>query len=252
MTIEVTRIPQLHPNLGRHRVHDSRSKAFAAQMLIDRTKWVTKTLRIYDPRINPNQCHGECTGCAKAMQFNAVGNRIKGVVLTMTDAHKIYHLGTTLDPFEGEWPPEDTGSSGLASAKAAKKLGLGGEYRHVFNGADGVVQLIQDGQVVSIGTLWYEGMFTPNDQGVIEPTGSLAGGHQYVAHGYNVEKDLVIIRCWWGSYKDVKIKREHLNQLLLDDGDAHVQDRLISVSTRSGVRSLWYRFLDWWQRRVNG
>lgn len=225
MELEVLEVPQLQHNLGRQLVHDVRSKGFAAPMAVDRSKWVTKTIQIYDPKTNPNQCHGECTAVAKCVQFNAAGNRVKGVTLNMFDAHKIYHLATTLDPFKGEWPPVDTGSSGLASAKAAQKLGIGGEYRHVFNGADGVVQLIQEGHVVSVGTWWYEGMSNPVNQ-VIEPTGPKVGGHQYSARGYNLKSDEVLIRCWWGRYRDVYIKREQLNELIMDGGDAHVQDRV--------------------------
>lgn len=160
------------------------------------------------------------------MEFNAAGNRAPGIVLNMNHAHHFYHFASIFDPFEGEWPPDDTGSSGLAAAKAAKQLGFGGEYRHVFGGADEVVQLIMANRVVNVGTWWYERMFTPNARGVIEPGESRAGGHQYVARGYDAVKDHVIIRCWWGTYRDVRIKREHLNELILDDGDAHIQDRI--------------------------
>lgn len=226
ITVHAVEIEQLRPNLGRHLVHDSRSLAFPAIAFIDRSKWVSKTIRIYDPPTNPNQCHGECTGVAKCVQMNAAGNRVSGVILNMDNAHQFYHLASELDPFDGEWPPDDTGSSGLASAKAAQRLGIGGEYRHVFNGADEVVQLIQDGHVVSVGTRWHDGMFTPNAQGVIEPTGPVVGGHQYAARGYNARRDLVLIRCWWGTYRDVRIKREHLHQLIMDGGDAHIQARI--------------------------
>lgn len=226
MGVDVTFVEQKKPYLGRQRVHDSRSKAFVAGMVLDRSKWATKTIQIYDPKTNPNQCHGECTGVAKCIQMNAMGNRVSGVVLNMEDAHTFYHWATTFDPFDGTWPPADTGSSGLASAKAAQKVGIGGEYRHVFNGADGVVQCIQEGKVVSCGTWWYEGMVNPDAKHTIAPTGDQVGGHQYAARGYNAQFDLVLIRCWWGSFRDVYIKREDLNRLLLDGGDAHVQDRI--------------------------
>lgn len=229
MAIEATYVEQLRPKLGRQRVHDPMSRAFATRAVVDRSKWVTKLIRIYDPLPNPDQCHSECTGCAKAMEMNAVNNRLKGVVLNMNTAHSIYTLATHLDPFEGEWPPDDTGSSGLAAAKAAKQLGIGGEYRHVFNGADEVVQLIQTGRVVNVGTWWYDGMFTPDAKGVIVPSGPQVGGHQFIARGYDLVRDLVLIRCWWGSYRDVLIKRAHLNELLQDDGDAHIQNRIIPI-----------------------
>ena len=224
--LKVLQVEQQLPYLGRQLVHDPKSRSFPAQVTVDHSTWKTKSIRIYDPVPNPNQCHGECTGCAKATEFNAVGNRKVGVVLNKDDAHKLYRFATIFDPFDGEWPPDDTGSSGLAAAKAAQQLGLGGEYRHVFGGADEVVQLIMMGRVVNVGTWWYEGMLHPNASKVIEPTRRKVGGHQYIARGYDDVKDHVIIRCWWGSFRDVRIKRIHLHDLLMDDGDAHIQDRL--------------------------
>lgn len=226
MGIHVKGVEQQYPNLGRQMVHDSKSRAFPVDVVIDKSTWHDKSVRIYDPSTNPNQCHGECTGCAKSMEMNATGNRVAGVVLDMDDAHKIYSKATTLDPFTGTWPPDDTGSSGLAAAKAAKALGIGGAYRHVFGGANEVVQLIMLGRVVNIGTWWYEGMFSPNSSKVIAPTGDMVGGHQYIARGYDVDTDRVMIRCWWGTFRDVWIKRSDLNKLIMDGGDAHIQDRL--------------------------
>jgi hypothetical protein len=224
--LEVKQVPQLHPQLGRQLVHDPKSRAFPTRVAIDKASWRDKSIRIYDPSPNPNQCHGECTGVAKCVEFNAVGNRISGTVLKMENAHVFYHYATTLDPFEGEWPPDDTGSSGLGACKAAQQLKLGGEYRHVFGGADEVVQLIMLNRAVNVGTWWYDGMFHPSARSsIIEPTGPQVGGHQYIAFGYRKTADLVKIRCWWGTFRDVWIKREHLNELILDGGDAHIQDR---------------------------
>lgn len=160
------------------------------------------------------------------MEFNSAGNRVRGVVLGKNHAHRFYSKATTIDPFDGVWPDEDTGSSGIAAAKAAKALGFGGEYRHVFGGADEVVQLIMQGRVVNVGTWWYDNMFSPNASGIISATGPQVGGHQYIARGYDKPRDLVKIRCWWGTFRDVWITRSDLNALLLDGGDAHIQDRL--------------------------
>jgi hypothetical protein len=224
--LDVKVVPQKDKRLGRQKVHDPVSRGWPLSFTLDREHWRTKSVRLYDPWPNLNQCHGECTGVAKSMEFNAVGNRRKGHVLKMDDAHKIYSLASLkFDPWDGGWPPEDTGSSGLAAAKAAQQLGLGGSYRHVFRGADEVVQLIQQGRAVNVGTWWTWGMFEPDEDGIIEPTGGMAGGHQYLARGYDLDRDLVKLRCWWGWYRDVWIRRDHLNDLLMDDGDAHVQDR---------------------------
>lgn len=220
-------IPRRDHRLGRNIVHDQRSRGFALGATIDRSTWETKRIRVYDPSPNPNQCHGECTCCAQCMLFNTAGNRKKGVVLNMDMAHKLYSLATQLDPFPGSWTApswDDTGSSGLAAATASQTYRLGGTYRWLFGGADEVVQTIMNGRTVSIGTKWYDGMFDPNTHGVIEPTGSLAGGHQYLGRGYYEPWDAVELRCWWGGYRDVYIKREQLNDLIMDGGDVHTQD----------------------------
>lgn len=221
----VRRIPALDPRLGRHVVHDERSRGFALAATVDTSKWVTKLIRVYDPVPNPNQTIGDCTGCAKAMQMNAAGNRKKGVVLGLATADKVYSLATTLDPFDGSYPPDDTGSNGLSAAKAAQKLGLGGTYRWIFNGADGVVQAVMDGHVVNVGTRWDNNMFNQDAKHFVHPGGGIAGGHEWTVRGYSVEMDALRGRCWWGTFRDFWIKRTDLAELLADQGDAHVQAR---------------------------
>jgi hypothetical protein len=222
--------PQHDRRLGRQKVHDSRSRAFPARMTIDRSTWRDKAVRVYDPLPNPNQCHGECTGVGKMIQFNSVGNRKTGVVLGMQDAHRNYSRNTELDPWEGSWPPDDTGSSGLASCKSAVEHGLGGAYEWYFGGADEVIQGVHFGRVISVGTWWYWDMFngytTYAGLPVIRPTGGEAGGHQYVIRGYDKGQDLALGRCWWDGFRDFWIARTGLDALLRDGGDAHWQERL--------------------------
>lgn len=244
--LDITVVEQRDPRLGRQRVHDPASRGFARGAVVDTSKWATRSVRIWDPRVNPNQEVGNCTGCAKSMQFNASGNRVTGRVLRMSDADKLYSWASRNDPWPGEWPPTDTGSSGLASAKAGQALGYGGSYRWFFGGADEIVQHLQgdrrlpDGRVVppipvSVGTWWLYGMFDlrrragapASELGWVVPTGGRAGGHQYVLRGYVEPLDALVCRCWWGpEFRDWLIKREHLNELVLDDGDAHVQERV--------------------------
>lgn len=227
MDVEV--VEQLSAKLGRQQVHDPRSRAFPMIGAVDRTTWKDRVIRLYDPYPNPEQAVGCCTGVAKCSQFNSVGNRVSGVVLNMKMAELVYSMNTTRDPFPGTWPPTDTGSSGLASCQSAQELGLGGEYRWLFGGADEVVQNIVEGRVISAGTWWYWDMFHGATRyqrlPVITPTGGQAGGHQYVLRGYHKGADLVLGRCWWGQFRDFWIKRTHLDTLLRDGGDAHWQER---------------------------
>jgi hypothetical protein len=232
VSIAVTTVPQLDPRLGRQKAHDTKSLAFPLKATVDRSTWRDKSIRLYDPWPNPNQTVGNCTTCAKAMQLNAVGNRKMGVVLNMAWAMDAYVWETANDEFNGQYLPDDpvnsidTGSSSLASCKAAQQYRLGGAYRWIFGGADEVVQTIMNGQAPSIGSWWYYDMFYPDDKGIIRPEGGRAGGHQYLAHGYWASRDLVKVRCWWGDYRDVWISRTDLDNLLRDEGDAHWQERV--------------------------
>lgn len=219
----VERIPFTDSRLGRHVFHDDRSRGFTRPGAVDRSTWRTKSIRIYDPIPNPNQEIGNCTGVAKCVQLNAAGNRKTGRVLNMQDAISIYSLATRLDPFDGTYPPTDSGSSGLAAAKAAQQLGLAGEYLWIFNGADGVVQAVMDGDVVNVGTRWDDQMFNPDPNGVVHPGGTVAGGHEWSVRGYDARRDLLLGRCWWGPFRDFWIARTDLQALLDDGGDANVQ-----------------------------
>jgi hypothetical protein len=228
--LHVVMVDQQDPRLGRQCVQDPRSLAFP-MAAPDTSTWRSRTIRMYDPTPNPNQTIGDCTGCDKAMEGNAAGTRVSGRILTMADAEQIYSLATELDPWDGSWPPTDTGSSGQAACKAAVQLKLGGEYRWNFtHDASGVVQQIMEGRTVGVGTWWYGGMFNRKPlkgragEFYIEPSGARVGGHQYRARGYDADRDMILVRCWWGTFRDVWIKRAHLAELLADDGDAVVQD----------------------------
>lgn len=231
MSIETeVQIDQKSELLGRNILHDSRSRAFplsAVTGAVDRSTWRDKAIRVYDPIPNPNQAVGCCTGVAKCTQFNSVGNRKTGVVLNMRDAERIYSRNTEIDPWGGSWPPDDTGSSGLASCKTAVEFGLGAEYRWIFGGADEVIQNVMQGRAISVGSYWYWDMFELDSQNRVRATGGIAGGHQYVIRGYNKSRDWVLGRCWWGSFKDFWMSRSDLDMLLRQDGDAHFQQRLL-------------------------
>jgi hypothetical protein len=222
----IRHIPSRDQRLGWHVVQDPRSRGFTGPTPVDRSTWRTRTIRIYDPVPNPNQVHGNCTMCAKAVQMNAIGNRKSGVVLNMAWAEETYVWETNNDEFPGGMPQDDTGSSSLSSCKTAQHYGVGGEYRWRFDGADGVVQEVMAGNVVNIGSRWDNNMFDQDEEGFITPGGGVAGGHEWSVRGYIEPKDALIGRCWWGPmFRDFYIKREHLNDLLHDDGDAHVQAR---------------------------
>jgi len=232
--VKVITVQQKSPLLGRNVVHDPRSRAFPLLLSspVDKSTWKNKVIRVYDPTPNPNQEIGCCTGVAKCIQLNSAGNRVSkrfltfrvgSRVLNMSDAVKLYSRATEIDPYDGTYPPTDTGSSSLASCKSAQDFGIAGAYNWIFGGADEVVQNIMQGRTISVGTWWYEGMFNKDSKGRIRPTGEKVGGHQWAVRGYDVDRDWVMGRCWWGDFRDFWIARTDLQSLLLDDGDAHFQ-----------------------------
>lgn len=223
---EVEIYEQHDPRLGRHKVHDPRSRAFAVEARVDRSSWHNKRIRVYDPIPNPRQRIGCCTWVDLCVRFNSVGNRKMGVVLDMADAERGYARTTEVDPFLGTYPPDDTGSYGLAAATVAREFGLGGEYRWNFAGADLAIQLVMMGTAVGFGTKWYDGMFNLDSRGFVQVAGSLAGGHQWTLRGYDADYDAGVGRCWWGrSFKDFLIKRSDLDGLVRDGGDSVIQRR---------------------------
>lgn len=236
MAKRVELIPSSDPRLGRHVDHDERSRSFALVAGVDRSAWVDRRVRVYDPSPNPNQTVGNCTVCAKAVQLNAAGNRLAGVRLSMGWAMLAYGWETAHDEFPGQYPPDDTGSSGLAACKTAQHLGAGGQYQWIFGGADEVVANVMTGKVVNVGTAWYDDMFTGwrsyYGLPVVRPGGGVAGGHEWAVRGYSVSSDRVLARCWWGEpdgsldvHKDFWVARGDLEDLLQDQGDAHWQMR---------------------------
>jgi len=69
----------------------------------------------------------------------------KGRKLDEVQARILYGMATKLDGLPGEFPPDDTGSSGLGAAKAAKALGYISAYHHAF-GLDHALAALPSGR----------------------------------------------------------------------------------------------------------
>jgi hypothetical protein len=225
--LHVVTVEQTDPRLGRQVVHDPRSRSFAFQA--DTPPRRDIQLRVYGPTPRPNQTIGNCTGVDQAVKCDTVGNRVKGHILTMVDAERIYAKATELDPWPGTYPPDDTGSSGLAACKAAQFFGLISDYSWIFNGVDGIFAALAAGRPVGVGTWWLENMFNVAPAtGLVDVSGQRAGGHQWAVTGYRKRLDAFRGECWWGDWGitgGFLIRSDDLAELLADDGDAHVTTR---------------------------
>lgn len=172
---------------------------------------------------------GSCVGHAMAQALNATRfrpARPKGRYLTQSAAVSLYSQATALDDVVGQYPPTDTGSSGLAVAKAARQRGLITRYEWCF-GIDHALRALM-AQPVLCGTSWYAGMDDPDYRGFVHPTGPEVGGHEYVLLGVSLgakRPHLTFLNSWssqWGLRGRFRMYVDEFSDLLDNQGDVTV------------------------------
>ncbi|MFJ3812297.1 hypothetical protein ACIPWE_38780 [Streptomyces sp. NPDC090073] len=222
------------PRLGRHVQHDPRSLRYAHGVLPKTAiKSVDWTRRV--PHFDQGDL-GSCTGNAAAgllatdcsARAGLTSVTVSGTVLPVDEtlAVQLYSLATQLDEFRGEWPPDDTGSSGLGAAKALVKLGLAGSYSHAF-ALSALKSALQTGPVM-VGTVWLDSMFevAPDGFVIVDRASQVAGGHEYVISAYDADKQRFRLdNSWgdgWGDGGSAWYSQADLQWLLSQDGDVTV------------------------------
>lgn len=213
--------------LGRHVQHDDQSWDYPARRGVrpmDTIYW-----RNYSRPLLDQGDVGRCTGYTAVNCMNTTlyyGERRKlnrGRFLGPVHGDNLYSRATQLDAWPGQWPPEDTGSSGLAVAKALKEAGYIREYTHAF-GIDHLLDALVLGPAM-VGTWWLEDMFYPSKTGLVQVSGRRAGGHEYLCNYVNFRKEVLgFLNPWgrWGYYGRFFIPFEQFDGLLRDDGDATI------------------------------
>jgi hypothetical protein len=172
--------------LGRHIDHDLRSAGFAVESVWE----VSHPSR---PVAWPRRCPifdqgdlGSCTGNALAGVLGT--DWVGGTGAAGADeqlAVDLYSEATRLDRYPGVYPPEDTGSSGLAVCKAAKNRGLIESYRHAFT-MHGLITALTRGPVIT-GINWYSSFDEPGPHGAltIDHNAYVRGGHELEILAYD-------------------------------------------------------------------
>lgn len=226
--------------LGRRVHHDPRSRQFPFAGRPEagapiRSVWWTRRCAILDQgRL------GSCTGNAAAGWLGTDDGQQTGRAdVTEALAVDLYSAATQVDPFPGAYPPDDTGSDGLSVCKVLKARGLISAYTHCFGLSD-VLAALQTGPVLA-GTNWYEGMFTPDDRGVVEVSGPVAGGHEYLLVGVDTDRaEVVFANSWgtgWGDGGYGRMSYDTLRRLLGEDGDATVPHPPVPAGPPPGAAS---------------
>jgi hypothetical protein len=209
--------------LGRRVEHDPASWNFAFPEATSRRPRPVLWPR-YSPILDQGDL-GSCTGNAMAGWLGCAPHCRSidtGTAYTEAIAVDLYELATRLDAFPGEYPPDDTGSSGLAVAKAARRRGYISAYSHAFT-TNGLLNALQH-QPVIVGVPWYDEMFTPDLTGEVHIGGQLVGGHEFLIRGWDGEY-LHADNSWgpgWGVDGSFKLSLATWNTLRAQQADVTV------------------------------
>lgn len=181
----VEQVDDFAGRLGRHVEHDTRSLAYAVENAFERLL-PAKTVewQRFSPILDQGDI-GSCTGNAMAGWLGCAphASGIEDASFYGEDiALHLYEVATRLDHVPGQYPPDDTGSSGLAVAKAAKQAGYISGYGHALS-VDGLLHALQTAPVI-VGVPWFQGFDRPDSSGVVKPTGTIRGGHEFLIRGY--------------------------------------------------------------------
>ena len=207
--------------LGRHVEHDPRSRAFSAGTSAIVTVHHKRHGRAFDQGEL-----GSCTGNSMAGALMTEPLWKKGRLLTEKDAVKLYKAATKLDSIPGQYPPDDTGSSGLAVMKAAVKLGYIAGYAHTFSLEQLLGSLVRTPGILGIN--WYASFDDPRPNGECRLVSSsrIRGGHEVEMVGIDVKaKRVWCYNSWgahWGGRRDGTFffSWKTLERLLHEQGDA--------------------------------
>jgi hypothetical protein len=196
---------------------DERSRSFPIRALVeDKPRrsytWSVKVFLDQGP-------DGACVGFSWAHDAAARPKIVPNV--DDLDAFDLYHRARQLD----QWPGEGyEGTSVIAGAKAMQERGWLREYRWAFSETDLALAVGYKGPAV-LGINWYTGMFQPDSNGFIKPTGVVEGGHAILCHSYSIQDGgfYRVHNSWgqgWGEMAVAKIRREDMARLLSEQGEA--------------------------------
>lgn len=213
--------------LGRHQVPDAFPESKDARHLTNPFEKIqTVTHAEHVPVFNQGNI-GSCTANAALGTLACEPFFEPGLAADLNEdfAVKLYEAETKLDDSQipGEYPPQDTGSTGPWSMQALEQWGWIDDYVHT-NSLHSALRLLNHGPI-SIGVPWLKSMFTPDRNGYIraDPNSGLAGGHQVCIVGNDTRRQAVYVRNSWGESWGIDghawLPWEDLDWLLSNSGD---------------------------------
>lgn len=217
--------------LGRHVEHDPRSRDFPFLGAGAPVPPLKSVLHKRHGTVFNQGNLGSCTGNAAAGAVNTepLYHADFKKLLHEVDAINLYELATVLDGYPGQYPPDDSGSSGLAAAKAAQQKGYIKSYRHAFS-IDEALSALMTAPVIT-GVSWYEGFDHPDANGLVAIAGQVRGGHEFEIVGLHLDTTdpfssvVEATNSWgtsWGKSGRFFFTVSTWSQLLADQGDVTV------------------------------
>ena len=210
--------------LDRIAMFDERSRSFPIRTMLKASRPRSYTWRCLNWLDQGRE--GACVGFGIGHELIARPAEAKTVDYSYA-RQQIYWEAQRIDPWAGgAYPgasPFYEGTSVLAGVKVARRLGWFESYRWAFGLEDLMMGVGYNGPAV-LGLAWFEGMFWPDSDGYIHPTGRCVGGHCILCRAVNVKARRFTLRnSWgkgWGMDGDCYVTFEEMDTLLRQRGEA--------------------------------
>ena len=200
---------------------DSRSRNFAARDILGATPrfkrvWTTRKEGPLD-----QGGEGACVGFSCAGELAA-----KPAAYPVTDetGRKIYAAARQVDKDSGRF--YSSGATVLAGMQACRRANYFSKFVWCFGIDDTINWIVRRGPVL-LGINWYDLMYEPARNGLLEVGGDIVGGHAIMANGYwpahpQFGDVLVLTNSWgkgWGINGRAYLPIESATRLLKEEGE---------------------------------
>lgn len=153
-------------------------------------------------------------------------------VYTAEDAHNFYYECKKID---GN-PTGEDGTTLRSLAKVFQNLGVINNYAFAGD-LDSIKTWVLTKGPVIMGTIWTEGMMRPNEQGILDISGFILGGHAYIVNEWDVKEGYVtILNSWgknWGIDGRAYISIDDFKSIFLYGGEALAAVEIENYKTKN-------------------